>query len=742
MRARLEVIVDEVVTGYPEQILPRSTVYIEWELEPRGFPPVDSERLEELLNELEVGGRYFFSSLFTRKRGITGDVPRCDFPSYFAMRSIIREGELLAQCYDFWYIPMPKGELVDWSDPALALAIADIEFQRRMQHKIYITSTMDMTAIPFRGRPAINMRRLTEGRLLNYDDYLAARPVVVINRILAWYRDISIGDKITISFENSQFAEVWAGLTDQNNIVRVEELQNFGGYEAHFLHSQRELEVVGIIENHSIGRPPLCDNMIMVVPDSIMPEDISQSTMYRIYITLPDTPEFPFLYTYNYSFVLNSIRDRQAFLDETGAILAELGYEIYFVETNVENFWASIEPVQMATAINRGMFGVLFVLVLVLITFLYLHTRRKEIAIARALGNKRGGVIGQTVSPILLVWVPFVIAGSIVAYYFALEQATPVLQPIGEAIAEDGIEVMVNLPIRWLVMNIALVVFVMILLVFLGALYLANRPVLELLQGIAGTEQKGTRADTRGTRADTRGTRTDTRGIGADARITQVDVRESIVDVKRAKVGARREPKKTKEMILQELASLLEVTDKAETDRAVADRGRNSFVPSWRFIKHHVIRSKAKSVLVIIVFSFFVLALAWLGETIEQGEEAINRLYDTTVVTVDIIQEDPSEIPACLAGGFIRKRVINGIRETGFAKGEYLEAGYMRSFIHRNRSADIPEYFLESLERAMSFFDPKALAPLFGVSCVTTLLAEPGSLLEIHYAPGYDEDAF
>jgi hypothetical protein len=135
-----------------------------------------------------------------------------------------------------------------------------------------------------------------------------------------------------------------------------------------------------------------------------------------------------------------------------------------------------------------------------------------------------------------------------------------------------------------------------------------------------------------------------------------------------------------------------------------------------------MLRSRLKSFLTLAVALGFLLASAWIRQTMERSQLEVNRLYDTTVVEADIVPADPSAAGTT----FIYLKTIDSVLNSGFVKSSVLEAETDWFKIEKLDSQDVfpgkfPVYAYDSPE---AFYSG---------------LADPGSL---SFASGWDMGLF
>ena len=187
-----------------------------------------------------------------------------------------------------WFASAPYGE-ADFTVPELAHLPASIALLERIHREVQICTTRDMTAMPI-AQEEFNMLNLKQGRLLNIQDYLEARPVAVIHEALAVSRGVSVGDTFTVSIpDNQQINDVFGRINVRgftrfcyiehreimHTILSVETLQDIiiGSDSHEYILPELELEVVGTFSFFAEFYPETwCYNFIYI-PDSLLPAD-------------------------------------------------------------------------------------------------------------------------------------------------------------------------------------------------------------------------------------------------------------------------------------------------------------------------------------------------------------------------------------------------------------------------------------------------------------------------------------
>lgn len=327
---------------------------------------------------------------------------------------------------------------------------------------------------------------------------------------------------------------------------------------------------------------------------------------------LENDPKVPYT---QYSFVLESSQYQDEFSEKYAPIMAEMGYHLIFVENVAQSFWASALPLRQSSAVSAIVFGTVLLLASAFVVFLYVRGRRRDFAILRALGvPKRPAVLKMTV-PLIVVGAVGIVVGGALSWNYALDKALVTLQSVKGLI---GIEPSSELSLIWLAVFCAVICAVFAAFTIAGAWLVSHKPVLELLQG------SGVRAKTK----------TTIKRLAAEATGTVPAV--TLVQHINAEVPASE------------------------------NKGR---LAAAQYMSKHIVRSAVKSVLTLAVALCFVLALGWMSKIIESNEIEVDRLFNETNVTIDIVPFEPGNNYT----SFIGSRAIYNIQQAGYLKSVYLE---------------------------------------------------------------------
>ena len=498
----------------------------------------------------------------------------------------------------------------------------DMELAAANLSSITVTGTADMSAIPrLQNRMNASLWLERQGsRWLTHEDYLNSNPVAVVPVSLAARRQMSLGDTFTITLRESTQPQ-W--LDQETNSPFAIGLENWwqtypAGWWSTIPSSEENwrdartheitLEVVGVFDfNHPVRGRNNFTSAEIFIPASLIPEGFEWDDM-------------PLL-TGMYSFVLNSPRDEEAFLRQNQSLLNMAGFTVSFMPNDFDIFLSAADPISMSITLNLAIFTVVSVFILVLVAFLYLRQWQKSLAITRALGVPSNKALKQLLSPVLFIWTPVIIIGSVAAWFFALAQAENTLAGFG-----DIYDTAVRISFAWFfILPAALIALIFGGVIAMG-LRIARRPVLEQLQDNVQTRR--------------------------------AYIPSGEVDFVLGKINLKYE--------------------KLATSR------KNALSASWSFITRHIFRAPVKSLLAAGLALFFVLSLGWLNYTIIFTQAEIERLFDETIVTAQIIRnpEDGRHPIEWEYFGHITRPVIDLF--DGFATDMYLESVWP---LHNSRIA-------------------------------------------------------
>jgi len=499
-------------------------------------------------------------------------------------------------------------------------------YERLAQHaenlsSVTVIGTRDMTAMPRFMDPLraqlLDTSLFPGGRWLNKEDYLYARPVVVIPRQLAVRRQIRVGDTLTITLRDNP-RPPW--IDAQPNPVSEEHhrgIENWWDnypagwwgmtYSGHadwrdFPTRELELEVVGIYWLPPAEPTNNFTSVEMYIPASLIPDGFGWE----------DIPQL----TGMYSFVLTSPRDEARFVTDTRSALAALGFEAVFVPTRFDALAQMTDPIRTSLNVNLAIFTAVSVMILALVVFLYIRQWRQSVAITKALGLPSSHVLRQLLVPVCLIWLPAVALGAAPGWWYALGEAEAVLHDLFayEYIAGALIAT------HWLGIMAGGMMLLMLAGVLGAGANLVRHPVLEQLQG--GTQK---RRNTERTEAG--------------------DLPEGFA-----------------------MRALAWSSEPLKKSRAGVWRS------SLRHGLRHIFRSPVKTALAAGLALLFVFSLGWLDDTIHFTEAEIARLWRETPIEAQIVAVPLDEDLAFDHPALIAPASWDTLLASGFVSDAYLEA--------------------------------------------------------------------
>lgn len=586
--------VDYVEEGYPEYLEAGNIVWLY-------FPSMLQEFAEAELAGMEPGLRYFVKGqIDTDRLGRLG-------AAILTMRPLMDDDERL------WFLPVAEGEYVDLAAPALTEIRGDLEVARENMRTMQVVATKDMSAIPA-FQEVVQEFYVREGRLLTREDDLNANRVCVVHNRFLTMRGLSVGDTITLKFRDL-YSHWGFGYIVEGHAWKEEYMDDpaadWNGWREYPSYEE-EFTIIGTYSARD-----------------------STLSFYYNYVYIPDAclqADFGETSFANYSFVLDSARNQDAFLAETEEALAELGLKLTFTENDSANFWFSADPILQSAAANALMFAAVLLLALICVAFLYLRQRRREFAILRALGEPKKRAAGQLFAPIAIIGCIGIAAGGIPSWDYALAKAAETLSSLEAA---QAVENSATLSVRWLILFCVAVFLLLLLFIWVGTQIVTHKPVLALLQGIGSKKDK----------------RKDRKKHGK----------------KQAAVAAENLP--LAEAVLPSIPPPIAAK-------------KAGLAVSARYVSRQIRRSAFKSILVAVVALGFVFALVWMHETIEYSNAEIDRLYDTTVVKAEILKRNPGETayvysPDGGSGIEISDAVINKDTVSTILKSDFVQSYYL-----------------------------------------------------------------
>jgi len=477
---------------------------------------------------------------------------------------------------------------------------------------VMVVETHDMTAMPRFTDPRtaflVHSPTYYGGRFLTHEDY--GRPVAVVPISLAVRRGLHVGENFTITLRDNP-RPAW--IDTHTHSVWARGVENWwdnspSGWWSMICSDndswrdsptyELELTVVGVFLSYSAFFHNFTASEIFI-PAGVMPSGFGWDASPHL--------------TGMYSFVLDSPRMEEAFLRETRAELYAMGFRASFIPNGFEHIASATDPIRMSITVNLIVFGAASALILAFAVLLYIRQWRKTVAIAQALGIPRGNVLRGLFTPVVVLWVPAMMAGGVFAWFFAIGQAEVALA----AIASYETAVMPEIYLLPVMCGL-LIVFILVG-VWLGGYSIVRHPVLAQLQGSTQKRSKTEHTDP----------------------------------------GAVPEGFAMDEFELEPLP----VTGgfSASARAALSHCAR------------HIYRTPVKTVLALFLAVLLVFSLGWLSNTIYFTEAEVLRLWDTTIIEAEIFRDAQDEAATGFAG-VISPDAWSAIEFSGFLRDAYLEA--------------------------------------------------------------------
>jgi hypothetical protein len=193
--------------------------------------------------------------------------------------------------------------------------------------------------------------------------------------------------------------------------------------------------------------------------------------------------------------------------------------------------------------------------------------------------------------------------------------------------------------IYWLLILCFIILAVLLVYITVGMLYISKRPVLLLLQGNSVVKKKH---------------------LTSSREQSNIAAKEN--DRGRVEGTNGQKP--------------LEDRDSNRNHDRVTTSNRFEFSTA-RFVYRQLVRSKGKSLLLVAVTTFTVIALGYLQELIISNEEEVNRLYDTTIVSGEVKQKNPNSLDFYrFVGEVIRPNTVHEVINSELIQSEFMEAGH------------------------------------------------------------------
>ncbi|MCL2014954.1 MAG: FtsX-like permease family protein [Defluviitaleaceae bacterium] len=616
-----------------------------------------------------------------------------------------------------------------------------VAFLQHNQQSVWLQTTRNMYLMPQMFVDS-SLRMINDfnnpGRLISYDDYLNANPVVVVNSDFARIRGFSVGDTLVVTVPKNQYLSGfavrqtgWGPFTDFvvrsdlttssedddiENLAATENTANFENSEEineeiNLEEIRLELEIIGIVDNGLPGFRTQAPRY-MYIPDSLLPEDFAISGLDG------------FLPADRFSFVLTSSRHEQVFYAQYRDILAEMGLTLAMLWTGSGGFWVAADSIMLMATFNAIAMWIALILIFVISSAILLQQRRKDFAILRALGVSSAKIFKQLLFCVIVIIVPPILLGSWAAweftqtemFYVNLDEILAQVAP--RVIPGAGLEprfmrmvpqfdVSAGLPLSFVLTLAGIFFAIMLIMLVFGTFYMLRNSTLALLQGASGQPR-------------------------------------------RAKISTTAEP-----------ATFANAKfESSSLQNKLTTAKKWEFSNKMQYVKRQITRAPLQSVLCLVVALAFMMLLGWLQQSIYMTEVEIATLQDTMPVEIEIFSG--TEAVALGAGtsfpapfdrrmdDFIAPRTIERIYEAGYFQNIYYEAAHFIAFLVAPENGNFPQNWQGAvgLDTQWSLWDPIAMElmdSMLGAQSLERLLERHSNTfvngiigdLDITFAPGF-----
>ncbi|MCI9151744.1 MAG: hypothetical protein HFI42_14910 [Lachnospiraceae bacterium] len=656
--------IEEGVYGYPDYIEPGTRIRLKLEVPEGGAEPAPA---------MESGKSYLVKGYPAQEDNISG----------------------IAAMLTFRLLPLEEGLWFREGEPDAGTARQylgeDHELQERNRHAMMAVSTKDMTAMPLVQETSRDFY-LEEGRWITREDNDRGNRVCVVSKEFADVRGLSVGDSLTMTFQDRAVSYSGYATAQEDTWESCDK-------------NEETLEIVGIYGRmyggaaDSPGWSALSyRSNTFYVPDSCIPEHYVKGEIYGE----------------SFSFVLADPREKGQFLQEMEEKLSGLGISIAFVENNWDNFYQSARSVEQGGFYSLVIFTALLVLALASVVFLYTWQRRKECAIARALGVPAKRAAACACLPLLALSLPAVLAGGGLAWRYGLTRA-------GETLASLESGGTAELSWFWLAGILLLAWLVLALALLVGGLSQAGKQVLEVLQGRnPGQPYQAAQGETAGQpyqAALGESAGQPYQAAQGESTGQPYQAAQGRMEGQFQKAAQGREADGTENALAGKLIAVPRDT------AAVFGKGISP-VAAARFIGRHLRRFSLRPIFVLLAVVGFLSASCWLWNAIQSGEREIERLYRSTVVDAEITKKNSNIMANGHGDAFISRDAVQDILDTGFVESYTLIAG---------SEGTISKTEIGCEEKKVSFT---------GIADVEQSLSKLGGGIQIQYGEGFGPELF
>ena len=503
---------------------------------------------------------------------------------------------------------------------------------------------------------------IVEGRALNSEDDRTKNKVCLIHENFAKLRGLGVGDTIKMEVKKNTRAE------DVDGYAMWEDWdiwKDSPGEEAEF-------EIVGLFNDMGFYYISPYGQGIFV-PASCIPEGYSRNY-------LKESGEN------NYSFVLKNPEDIESFTKENEKKLGNLGYTIMWVDNSAEMFLGVSNKVKESAVTGAILSGLLMITVLSAVCIIYVNQRKKEYAVAKALGAKTGFSFFCMDMAFCVIAVPGIIAGSIIGQRKMLKDSEVLLKPLEEYAKSVKLSAPQTV---WLVLTMLCILAFIILALIICNMVLGKIPLFSLLHG---NRKKNT-------------------------------VYKAGTSVKSSASGAKRD--------LTENTVLSSPDSKGQ--KIIYNVSGNSGRWKYGYIFKHIVRTKTKTVFFIAMSAGAVLFFGWLNGTLHKYKADIESFYKATVIEGELIKTDANiTFSGNPAEGVIPPKLVSDLEKTDYVSKVYTEETTLINELHSTEYGFVDENVPPISRNTIAI----------GVNDWEKFTEETGSGLLVEFAGGYTGEYF
>ncbi len=474
-----------------------------------------------------------------------------------------------------------------------------LNYNRRM---LYLMGMKDVSLFPTFQEKA-KRYYIVEGRALNAEDDRTKNKVCLIHENFAKLRGLGVGDTIKMEVKKNTRAE------DVDGYAMWEDWdiwKDSPGEEAEF-------EIVGLFNDMGFYYISPYGQGIFV-PASCIPEGYSRNY-------LKESGEN------NYSFVLKNPEDIESFTKENEKKLGDLGYTIMWVDNSAEMFLGVSNKIKESAVTGTVLSGLLMVAVLSAVCIIYVNQRKKEYAVAKALGAKTGFSFFCMDMAFCVIAVPGIIAGAVIGQRKMLKDSEVLLKPLEEYAKSVKLSAPKTV---WLILTMLCILAFIILVLIICNMVLGKIPVFSLLHG---NGKKNT-------------------------------VYKAGISVQSSASGMKSD--------LIENTALSNSTDKGR--KIIYTVSGKSGRWKYGYIFKHIIRTKTKTVFFIAISAGAVLFFGWLNGTLSKYKADIESFYKATVIEGELIRTDANvTFTGNSAEGVIPPELVSDLEKTEYMSEIYTE---------------------------------------------------------------------